>query len=87
MPPLAFPILTVLPIYLPKPEAQNSHAHAQEKGQKPDDNIPQRRAAAIHTGGRFKAREIAGADPRNHAGHGKGHTHDQHKARREQQKS
>ena len=34
----------------------------------------------------YIAREIAGADPRNHTGHGKGHTHDQHKARRRSRK-
>ena len=37
-----------------QPEAQNGHAHAEKKRQKPDDDISES-AAAIHAGRRFKA--------------------------------
>jgi len=78
---LAFVVLIVLPVHLMQPEAQNGHAHAEKKRQKPDDDISES-AAAIHAGRRFKAGVVAGLDACGNAGHGEGRANEQHKTRR-----
>ena len=78
---LAFLILPVLMIHLPQPEAQNSHAHAEKKGQQPDNNVSQSRAAVKDACRRFKAGVVAGLDFHDNTGHGEGRTYEQHKAR------
>ena len=77
---LAFVVLPVLPVHLTQPEAQNGHAHAEKKRQKPDDDISES-AAAIHAGRRFKAGVVAGPDACGNAGHGEGRANEQHKTR------
>ena len=79
---LAFLVLLVLTAHLPQPEAQNGHAHAEKKGQQPNNNVSQSLAVAVHTGRRFKARIVACLDACDNAGHGEGRADEQCKARR-----
>ena len=82
MNPLAFFVLIVLPAHLAQPEAQNGHAHAEQKCQQPDDDVSQSSAAVKDAGRRLKAGIIAGLDACGNTGHGEGRADEQHKARR-----
>ena len=82
MNPLAFLVLPVLPAHLPQPEAQNGHAHAEQKRQQADDDVSQSRAAAKDACRRLKAGIITGLDVCGNAGHGEGRADEQRKARR-----
>ena len=79
---LAFLVLPVLTAHLPPPEAQNGHAHAKKKGQQPDNNVSQSRAAVKDACRRFKAGIVACLDICGDAGHGEGRADEQRKARR-----
>jgi len=82
MPFPAFRVPFVLPLQLPKAEAQNGHAHAEQKCQKPNDDISKGGAAVEDAAGRFKVCVVAGLDFCGNAGHHAGYPHDQRKTRR-----